>query len=82
MAAGGQSCDTDAMQEKSQNTKPDGGELRRARLVVRRAEPADTASIAALSRRIYHPQPGLTAPMVRGHLNNFPDGQFLAEHEG
>ena len=70
------------MQETTPHPKPDSGELRRARLVVRRAEPADIPAIAALSRRIYHPQPALTAQMVRGHLNNFPDGQFVAEHEG
>jgi len=70
------------MQEKNHKTKAEPGELRRARLVVRRAEPGDIEAIAALSRRIYHPQPALTAQMIRGQLNNFPDGQFVAEHEG
>jgi len=70
------------MQEKHQNEPADGGKLRRARLIVRRAEPRDINAIAALSRRIYAPQPALTAQMVRGQLNNFPDGQFVAEYEG
>ncbi len=53
-----------------------------ARLTVRHATLADVDGIAALSRRIYHPQPALTPPMIRGHINNFREGQFVAEHQG
>ena len=70
------------MQQKTDATMPEGGEVRRARLVVRQAQPADIEAIAELSRRIYHPLPALTPQMVRGQLNNFPQGQFVAEHEG
>ncbi|MBU2581617.1 MAG: GNAT family N-acetyltransferase [Alphaproteobacteria bacterium] len=56
--------------------------LPRAQLATRRATLADVEAINALSRKIYHPLPALTAQMIRGHINNFPDGQFVAELEG
>ncbi len=70
------------MQRTSPPAAVRDAKLRRAKIVVRRAEIADIEAIARLSRRIYHPQPALTPQMVRGHLNNFPDGQFVAEYEG
>ena len=57
-------------------------ELTRASLAVRRATLADVEAIAALSRRIYHPQPALNIQMIRGQINNFPQGQFVAELDG
>ncbi|MEZ5910338.1 MAG: GNAT family N-acetyltransferase [Hyphomicrobiaceae bacterium] len=56
-------------------------DLSRAELVVRRASLADVEGIAALSRRIY-PHNALAPQMIRGQLNNFPDGQFVAERAG
>ncbi|MGF1650891.1 MAG: GNAT family N-acetyltransferase [Hyphomicrobiaceae bacterium] len=52
------------------------------KLVLRRAELADVSAVAQLSKRVYAPQPGLTARMIRGQINNFPDGQFVAEYDG
>ncbi|MFV0297295.1 MAG: GNAT family N-acetyltransferase [Hyphomicrobiaceae bacterium] len=59
-----------------------GQALARASLTVRRATLADVEAIAALSRRIYHPQPALNVQMIRGEINNFPQGQFVAEYDG
>lgn len=57
-------------------------ELAKPSLEVRRATLADVDAIAALSRRIYQPQQALNPQMVRGQLNNFPQGQFVAELDG
>lgn len=70
------------MQDNNVTSPAGSSELARARLSVRRATLADVQSIVALSRRIYHPLPALTEQMVRGQINNFPDGQFVAEHDG
>ncbi|MEZ5853868.1 MAG: carbon-nitrogen hydrolase family protein [Hyphomicrobiaceae bacterium] len=56
--------------------------LPQARLTVRRASLGDVEAVAALSRRIYHPLPALNAQMIRGQINNFPQGQFVAEYDG
>jgi predicted amidohydrolase/GNAT superfamily N-acetyltransferase len=71
------------MQEKKpQKARKPASQLAKARLTVRRATTADVEAIADLSRRIYHPLPALNAQMIRGQINNFPDGQFVAEHDG
>ncbi len=52
-----------------------------ARLEVRTAGPADIDGILALIAEVY-PGPGnYTAGMVRGQINNFPEGQFVAVFE-
>ncbi|MBL27867.1 MAG: carbon-nitrogen hydrolase [Rhodospirillaceae bacterium] len=56
--------------------------LRRKKLTVRQAKLADVPAIAALSRRIYGPGPWHTQRMVRSQINNFAQGQFVAEYEG
>jgi predicted amidohydrolase/GNAT superfamily N-acetyltransferase len=71
------------------NDKPESGrskgptsQLRRARLEVRNATAGDAKDIAALSRKIYKNQPPLNEQMIRGQLNAFPEGQFVAEYQG
>jgi len=54
----------------------------KAKLVVRQAENADAARIARLSNKVYGRGEGYTAAQIRGQINNFPDGQFIAEFEG
>ncbi|MGE0254464.1 MAG: GNAT family N-acetyltransferase [Alphaproteobacteria bacterium] len=39
-------------------------------------------AIAALSRKIYAPHPWHTQRQVRAQINNFPDGQFVADYGG
>ncbi|HOB14650.1 MAG TPA: GNAT family N-acetyltransferase [Novosphingobium sp.] len=53
-----------------------------AKLVIRPAEARDVRSIAALSSRVYGKSEGFTPAQVRGQINNFPEGQFVAEAEG
>ncbi len=57
-------------------------QLPSASLSIRRATLDDVVGIAALSRRIYYPMPGLTEQMIRGQINNFERGQFVAVHDG
>ena len=54
----------------------------RAKLIVRRARQGDVQAIAELGRRVYAPNPSLTPRMIRGQINNFSEGQFVAEYDG
>ncbi len=54
----------------------------RSRLFIRRAKRADIDGLAELSNRVYDPQPGHSKRSLRAQLNNFPDGQFVAEYDG
>ena len=51
----------------------------KARLEVRRAVPSDVRAIAALVRRAYADLPAYTQGEIRGQINNFPDGCFVAK---
>lgn len=53
-----------------------------ATLIVRQARLTDIPAMAALSRRVYAPAPWNTQRMVRSQINNFTDGQFVAEFDG
>jgi len=53
----------------------------RARLMVRVALPADADAIVALVARVYPHMGSYTAGQIRGQINNFPDGQFVAEYD-
>lgn len=53
-----------------------------AKLVVRTAVPADARQIAALSVKIYGKREAYSLAQIRGLINNFPEGQFVAEYEG
>ncbi|MGH6781331.1 MAG: GNAT family N-acetyltransferase, partial [Sphingomonadaceae bacterium] len=52
------------------------------RLEVRQAKLADVPAIQRLIARAYPELPGYTAGVVRGQLNNFPEGQFVAIFNG
>ncbi len=54
----------------------------RPKFIVRQTTQKDIADISALSKRIYAPHPGHTEAMIRGQINNFPDGQFVVEVDG
>ncbi|RDC60683.1 Nitrilase [Alteripontixanthobacter maritimus] len=54
----------------------------KAKLVIRPAEPADALRIARLTGRVYGKGEGYSAAQIRGQINNFPEGQFVAEFEG
>lgn len=56
-------------------------EATKARLEVRNAVAGDARGIIALIDRVY---PGMTSyslGMIRGQINNFPDGQFVAVYD-
>lgn len=53
-----------------------------AKLVIREARAADARAVAALSRKVYGRADGFSTAQVRGQINNFPEGQFVAEYEG
>ncbi|MGB3379063.1 MAG: GNAT family N-acetyltransferase [Allopontixanthobacter sediminis] len=54
----------------------------KARLEVRQARPADVRAIADLVRRAYADLPAYTHGEIRGQINNFPDGCFVAKMDG
>ena len=55
---------------------------RKARLEVRQAKPKDVRAIADLVRRAYDDLPAYTHGEIRGQLNNYPDGCFIAKLDG
>ncbi|WP_299307482.1 bifunctional GNAT family N-acetyltransferase/carbon-nitrogen hydrolase family protein [uncultured Croceicoccus sp.] len=53
-----------------------------ARLEVRQARPSDVSGIAALIRRAYADLPAYTYGEIRGQMNNYPEGCFVAKLDG
>lgn len=51
-------------------------------LIIRNARISDTAEICALSGQIYTNEPAYTPAQIKGQINNFPEGQFVAEFQG
>ncbi|MCP5397028.1 MAG: GNAT family N-acetyltransferase [Sphingomonadaceae bacterium] len=54
----------------------------KAKLVIRAAKLADAPAITRLSAKVYGKADAYTQAQIRGQVNNFPDGQFVAEYEG
>ncbi|MEO0799505.1 MAG: GNAT family N-acetyltransferase [Pseudomonadota bacterium] len=52
------------------------------KLVLRLAGRADVDAIAELSRRVYGARDAFSRRQIRGQINNFNDGQFVAEYGG
>lgn len=53
----------------------------RKRLDIRNAQPGDVPAILRLIRRVYPDMPGYAPAMVRGQINNFPEGVFVALYD-
>ena len=53
----------------------------KAKLQIRNATLADVSKIVALSGRVYAADLSYSAGQVRGQINNFPDGVFVAEYD-
>jgi len=68
--------------DKLRSKQAQDAERAKPKLIVRRATTRDVKAIAALEKRIYDPQPAMTRGMIQGQINNFPDGQFVAEYGG
>lgn len=56
--------------------------LPRARLEIRKAKAKDMRAIADLVRRAYDELPAYTHGEIRGQINNYPDGCFIAKLDG
>jgi predicted amidohydrolase/ribosomal protein S18 acetylase RimI-like enzyme len=54
----------------------------KAKLIIRNATTPDIPAIAEMSRRIYAAEIAYNEPQIRGQINNFPEGVFVAEYEG
>ena len=54
----------------------------RSRLIVRRAKRSDVDGLVDLSHRVYGPALAHTKRTLRAQLNNFAEGQFVAEYDG
>lgn len=52
------------------------------KLILRTASISDAAEMAALSRQVYGEAQGSTEEALKGQINQFPEGQFIAEYEG
>ncbi len=52
------------------------------RLIIRNATLADVGAIRELSRRVYGDDLAYTLGHIRGQINNFPEGQFVADYGG
>lgn len=55
---------------------------RPAKLIIRPAEISDAQAIATLSATVYGRPYAFSEAQIRGQINNFPEGQFVAEFEG
>jgi predicted amidohydrolase/predicted N-acetyltransferase YhbS len=51
------------------------------RLELRNAQPGDVPAILRLIRRVYPDMPNYAPAMVRGQINNYPDGVFVAVYD-
>lgn len=56
----------------------------KAKLIIRNARVADVTEIRDLSERVYAGtgNPTYAESMLRGQINSFPEGQFVAEYDG
>lgn len=62
--------------------QPRSSRSSRARLEVRQASLADVRAIGDLVRRAYDDLPAYTQGEIRGQINNYPDGCFVAKLDG
>lgn len=69
------------MSSKSTATKAATKKRQKPTLVTRQATLNDVKALKKLSEQVYPSWPD-TEAMLRGRINNFPEGQFLVEYEG
>jgi len=57
-------------------------EEKAAKLIIRHAENRDVHKVLALTHIVYTDMPPYRDDMIRAHITNFPEGQFVAEYNG
>lgn len=55
---------------------------KKARLIIRQAEPKDVKNIHELSKKSFGEHLAMTQQMLRGQISNFPEGQIVVEYDG
>ena len=55
---------------------------RTPKLRLRLAAPDDVPALVELTARVYTPENGYSAEMLRSQQTHFPEGQFVVEYEG
>ena len=55
---------------------------RTPKLLLRQAVPDDVPALVELTARVYTPEWGHSAEMLRSQQTHFPEGQFVVEYEG
>ncbi len=58
------------------------GASKQASLIVRQATREDVDAVRDLCRLVYPEYPPYSSSMLRGHVNTFPEGQFVAVYDG
>src|SRR5436309_1972022 len=53
----------------------------KANLIIRNATPTDLIEIQKLSEKVYPDIPPYSVDVLRGQLNNYPEGQFVALYD-
>lgn len=61
---------------------PSHASSHKARLIIRQAELTDVDAVSELSNRVFGREISSSRANVRGHINHFPQGQFVAEYDG
>ncbi|MEZ4575802.1 MAG: GNAT family N-acetyltransferase [Vampirovibrionales bacterium] len=69
-------------QSKTGKSAADATKLKTPKLIVRNATVPDAAAICALAKKIYTGLYTYTLANIKGQINNYPEGQFVAEFEG
>ena len=65
--------------KRKPSAKAEGEKVGKARLIIRRARIKDIRGIATLVRRAYTDLPPYKQSEIRGQINNFPEGCFVAQ---
>ena len=65
--------------KRKPSAKAEGEKVGKARLIIRRAKIKDIRGIATLVRRAYTDLPPYKQSEIRGQINNFPEGCFVAQ---
>ena len=66
----------------SKRTKKSSPEESKPKLIIRNATLKDASAIQKLSCKVYIDVPPYSTAVIKGQINNYPEGQFVAEYQG